>query len=51
MSEASGYSQQNLDRIFAGLALPVATIEPGSEGQDEEDKGVSQNAEEEQEAR
>lgn len=50
MLEAGGNSQQNLDRIFAGLALPVTAIEPGSKGQDDNDEGIAQNAEEKEEA-
>jgi len=48
--EAGGNSQQNLDRIFAGLALPVTAIKPGSEGQDNDDEGITQNAKEKEEA-
>lgn len=51
MLETSGNSQQNLDRVFSGLALPVTAIEPGSNGQDDEDEGITQNADEKEEAR
>jgi hypothetical protein len=49
--ETGGNSQQNLDRILSGLALPVTAIEPGSKGQDDEDEGITQNADEKKEAR
>jgi hypothetical protein len=49
--ETGGNSQQNLDRIFSGLALPVTAIEPGSKSQDDEDEGITQNADEKEEAR
>jgi len=48
--ETGRNSQQNLDRIFSGLAFPVTAIEPGRKGQDDDDESITQNADEKEEA-
>ena len=45
MLEPRGYCQQNLDGVFSVLQS-VTTIQPGSNCKNDENKGVSQNADE-----
>ena len=48
--EASRDSEQQLDGIFSTLALSVATVEPRSNGQSNNDEGIPEDADEEEQA-
>ena len=41
--EAAGNGAQNLDRVLASAGLPVATVEPGCNREDNDDEGIPED--------